>query len=238
MTKLENGVALESVLCHEGSYEEAQTRQQICELLALFYQKNWISGTGGGICAGIGDDQFLMAPSGVHKERVTPSDLFVVSGQTGDVVRAAQNPALRLSECAGIFRAIIQHRAAGAVLHSHSLSTVLVADLAPDSDRITLRNLEMLKGLRGGANTDLHVVPIVHNTPRECELVETIHAVLAVPAFSQTYGILVRDHGAYIWGADLWEAKRHAEAYHFLFEATVARANRMTYSTKMQTFPC
>ena len=31
--------------------------------------------------------------------------------------------------------------------------------------------------------------------------------------------MLVRDHGAYIWGADIWEAKRHTEVYHFLFEA-------------------
>jgi ribulose-5-phosphate 4-epimerase/fuculose-1-phosphate aldolase len=38
--------------------------------------------------------------------------------------------------------------------------------------------------------------------------------------------VLVRDHGAYIWGEDLWEAKRHAEVYHFLFEAIVARARR------------
>jgi ribulose-5-phosphate 4-epimerase/fuculose-1-phosphate aldolase len=38
--------------------------------------------------------------------------------------------------------------------------------------------------------------------------------------------VLVRDHGAYIWGEDLWEAKRHAEVYHFLFEAVVARARR------------
>ena len=34
-----------------------------------------------------------------------------------------------------------------------------------------------------------------------------------------------RDHGAYIWGADIWETKRHAEVYHFLFEAVLARAS-------------
>jgi ribulose-5-phosphate 4-epimerase/fuculose-1-phosphate aldolase len=33
----------------------------------------------------------------------------------------------------------------------------------------------------------------------------------------------VADHGAYIWGADVWETKRHAEVYHFLFEAILAR---------------
>jgi ribulose-5-phosphate 4-epimerase/fuculose-1-phosphate aldolase len=41
--------------------------------------------------------------------------------------------------------------------------------------------------------------------------------------FAASYAIAVRDHGAYLWGADPWEAKKHAEVYHFLFEAVRAR---------------
>ena len=41
--------------------------------------------------------------------------------------------------------------------------------------------------------------------------------------FAASFAILVADHGAYIWGDDVWEAKRHTEVYHFLFEAAVAR---------------
>jgi ribulose-5-phosphate 4-epimerase/fuculose-1-phosphate aldolase len=39
----------------------------------------------------------------------------------------------------------------------------------------------------------------------------------------RSYAIGVRDHGAYIWGSDVWDAKKHTEVYHFLFEATVTR---------------
>ena len=50
--------------------------------------------------------------------------------------------------------------------------------------------------------------------------------MLADERFAQSAAVIVADHGAYIWGEDVWEAKRHAEVYHFLFEATVARRNQ------------
>ena len=51
-------------------------------------------------------------------------------------------------------------------------------------------------------------------------------SVFADPRFSAARAVVVRDHGAYIWGDDVLEAKRHTEVYHFLFEATVARRGR------------
>ncbi len=206
--------------------DEEETRLRLCEFLSLFYDKGWVTGTGGGICAGVGQDRFLMAPTGVHKERVVPDDLFVVEGESGAVVHPPKNRVLRVSECGGIFRAIIRGRGAGSVMHSHGLPAVLAADLAHMSDRVVLRDLEMLKGIRGGVNTEPHAVPVIHNTAYESELLEQINATVTRAEFRHSYCVLVRDHGAYIWGEDLWETKRHAEAYHFLFEATVARARR------------
>lgn len=203
---------------------EASTRALLCEFLSLFYEKGWVAGTGGGICAGIDADRFLMAPTGVHKERVKPADLFVVDRRGGAVIRPPKNKTLRLSECATIFCLLINQRDAGSVMHSHGLSSVLAADLA-EADRVVFHDLEMLKGIRGVSNIDRHAVPVIKNTPREPELVGQIKAAIEDPDFAQSRCILVRDHGAYIWGADLWETKRHAEVYHFLFEATVARGH-------------
>ena len=202
---------------------DTPTRELLCELLRAFYVREWVSGTGGGICALDPDGNMLLAPTGVHKERVQPPDFFVIDPRDGSVVRPAADPSLRPSECNAIFRAAIAERDAASVMHSHSLSSVLAADLAT-GDHITIRDLEMLKGSRGLTNRDTHHVPVITNTPREFELTDQVEAALKDPRFDATYAILVRDHGAYIWGADLWETKRHAEVYHFLFEATVARA--------------
>ena len=207
-----------------GSAQE--TKELLCEFLRAFYQRVWVSGTGGGICALDPDGNMLLAPTGVHKERVQPADFFTIDVRDGSVVKQAEDPALRPSECGAIFRAAIHARQATSVMHSHALSSVLAADLAGDRDHVAIRDLEMLKGVRGVANRDTHLVPVITNTPRESELTDQVEAALKDDRFAAAHTILVRDHGAYIWGADLWETKRHAEVYHFLFEAIVARNRR------------
>ncbi len=201
----------------------SDTRELICELLRLFYDRGWVSGTGGGICAVEAPGRLLLAPTGVHKERVRPEDLFVVDPATGEVLERPADESLRPSECGDIFRAIISARGAGAVVHSHALEAVLVCD--DFDDAIVIQRLEMLKGIPGLSNTDKHLVPIVENTEREPELAADVERVLSDERFALAHAIGVRDHGAYLWGADPWEAKKHTEVYHFLFEAVHARAS-------------
>jgi|SRR5581483_3894412 len=198
-------------------------RELLCEMLRLFYSKGWVSGTGGGICALESPGRLLLAPTGVHKERVTPDDLFVVDASSGEVLEPPADPALRPSECGEIFRAIIAARGAGSVVHSHALAAVLACDLAPD-DALVIERLEMLKGIPNTTNTDRHMMPVISNTPREPELTSEVARVLKDSRFGNAQSIGVRDHGAYLWGTDIWEAKKHTEVYHFLFEALVARA--------------
>jgi methylthioribulose-1-phosphate dehydratase len=207
---------------------EQATRELLVELLRDFHVRGWVSGTGGGICGPAEDGGLLLAPTGVHKERVRTDEFFTVDPADGHVVRSPANDTLRPSECNTIFCLTHRERGAWSVVHSHALSAVLAGDLAADAgrDNLTIRDLEMLKGLPGVTNQDVHLVPVVHNTPREPELVEQLTAVFDDPRFASSYAVIVRDHGAYIWGADVWEAKRHTEVYHFLFEATVARRGR------------
>jgi methylthioribulose-1-phosphate dehydratase len=195
-------------------------------MLRLFYDKGWVAGTGGGICATTGPKTALMAPTGVHKEEVNPSDLFVVDPRHGAVIRPPRNRSLTVSECNPIFCTLINRRRAGSVMHSHALSSVLAADLAGDRDHVVMEGLEMLKGIRGVSNQAKHAVPVIHNTSRERDLLDEIRRVIEKSLFEESFCILVRDHGAYIWGEDIWETKRHAEVYHFLFEAVVARSER------------
>lgn len=195
-------------------------------MLRQFYAKGWVSGTGGGICSVSGRDQVLMAPTGVHKERVRPGDLFTVHSKNGRTIHSPRDRNLRRSECCPIFCEIIQKGAAGSVIHSHALSAVLAADLAAEGDPIVFHQLEMLKGIKGGTNRDKHTVAVIRNTPQEPELLGQIREVFERRDFDASFCILVRDHGAYIWGENAWEAKRHAEIYHFLFEAALARSRQ------------
>ena len=205
---------------------EQATRELLVELLRDFHARNWVSGTGGGICGPADSGGLLLAPTGVHKERIKPDEFFTVDPADGQVLRAPADRSLRPSECNAIFCMAARERGARSVVHSHALSAVLAGDLATSEDHLAIADLEMLKGIRGLGNRDTHLVPVIRNTPRESELVEQLAGVLADPRFAGTFAVIVADHGAYIWGDDVWEAKRHTEVYHFLFEAAVARRDR------------
>ena len=222
------------MVSNEAMTTEQATRELLVELLRDFHQRGWVSGTGGGICGPADDGRLLLAPTGVHKERIQSDEFFTVDPTDGRVVRTPANKSLRPSECNSIFCLTHRERGAWSVVHSHALSAVLVGDLAADAgqDHVAIRDLEMLKGLPGVGNQDVHVVPVVRNTPREPELVEQMTGVFADPRFGAARAIIVRDHGAYIWGDDVWDAKRHTEVYHFLFEATVARRGRHTEESR------
>ena len=187
----------------------------ICDLARSFYDLGWASGTGGGICIRSGD-AVVVAPSGVQKERMTPEQMFLV-GLDGSVTARPDDPSLRPSECSSLFLKAINRRGAGAVIHSHSINAVM-ATLLFDAE-FSVSHLEMIKGIEGMAYGDRLVVPIIENTARECDLAESLEA--AIEAYPQSHAVLVRRHGAYIWGRDWVRAKTHAECYDYLFHAAV-----------------
>ena len=45
--------------------------------------------------------------------------------------------------------------------HSHALSAIWAGDLAGDGGHVDIRDLEMLKGIRGLANGDVHRIPVI-----------------------------------------------------------------------------
>lgn len=201
----------------DGALEEAKAL--LCELLRQFYGLGWCTGTGGGIAFRIGEAT-LMAPSGVAKERVRPAELFELDADFQPTNLAALTNT-KISECAPLFRAIMERRGAGAVIHSHSVHLVLAMSLERAEPLLAFERLEMIKGIRGAGYLDRHAVPVIENTPRECDLLASLEAALDdLP--ENAHGVFVRDHGAYIWGRDPMEAKRHAECYDWLCQYRVA----------------
>jgi methylthioribulose-1-phosphate dehydratase len=195
----------------------------VCELCRLFYQLGWASGTGGGIS--IRDEHGVwMAPSGVQKERIEEHDVFLLAPRWDrvEVLEPARDPALRISECQPLFFNAYRTRAAGAVLHSHSIWAVLAARLAcPDGGpgEFVSKNLEMQKGLRGLGCFDELRVPIIRNTAREAQLCESMAEAMA--AHPDVDAVIVAGHGIYVWGSDWVQAKTQAECLDYLMRAAV-----------------
>jgi methylthioribulose-1-phosphate dehydratase len=190
-----------------------QYKELVCELARSFYGLGWVSGTGGGICVRDGD-RVVVAPSGVQKERMRPEQMFAIA-LDGSLLSRPDDAALRPSECSALFLKAINLRGAGAVIHSHSIHAVM-ATLLFDAE-FSVSHLEMINGIRGHAYGDRLVVPIIENTARECDLAGALEE--AILAYPETHAVLVRRHGAYIWGDDWVAAKTHAECYDYLFRA-------------------
>lgn len=190
-------------------------RALIVELCKQFYDQGWVSGTGGGISIRQGQKVY-MAPSGVQKERLQPEDLFELD-TNAQVIQAPSNPELKLSACAPLFYNAYRLRDAGAVLHSHSQNAMLATLIFDQVFRVT--HLEMMKGITGTGYHDVLEVPIIENTAHECDLADSMAE--AIVAFPQSYAVLVKRHGVYVWGRDWVQAKTHAECYDYLFGAAV-----------------
>lgn len=61
----------------------------ICSLCYQFYGLGWVTGTGGGISIKH-DNHVYLAPSGVQKELMKPTDMFVMDYQTREYIRRPQ----------------------------------------------------------------------------------------------------------------------------------------------------
>ena len=191
-------------------------KEVICYLLREFYRLGWCTGSGGGISIKDSDECLWMAPSGVHKEFVREEELFAVD-LTGNITEFPANSNLKISECTPLFLQAYKLRAAGAVLHSHSVNALLVSRLF--ETEFVCKDLEMIKGLVGHKNSEWCRVPIIENTEFECDLTDSLkNAIIAYP---RSHAVIVRNHGVYVWGPTWEKAKIHAECYEYLFKAIV-----------------
>ncbi|KAL2271216.1 hypothetical protein VTJ83DRAFT_587 [Remersonia thermophila] len=209
----------------------------IPSLCAKFWTLGWVTGTGGG--ASIRDNDLVyIAPSGVQKELMRPSDMYVLSleAQRGLADRRQRvylrsPPGGRPSQCTPLFLAAFTRRGAGCCIHTHSQWAVLVTLLleaeGPGRDReFRINNIEQIKGFGRGpgkaGNLGYHdtlVIPVIENTAHEEDLTEYLEE--AMEKYPDTYAVLVRRHGVYVWGENVHKAKTQCESLDYLFQLAV-----------------
>lgn len=179
---------------------------------ARFNALGWMRATAGNLSEVVGRDPLLLAvtASGRDKGELEPHDVAVVDA-TGASVDVAGLDTARPSAEAGLHARVAARTGAGAVVHVHTLNAVEAAHRWPDG--IELRDVEMLKAIGRAAHDDVVRVPVIANSQDMVELgdrFETVHDA-RVP------GVVVAGHGSYVWGADLRQARWHAEAFDWLF---------------------
>ncbi|GAO13991.1 uncharacterized protein UV8b_01929 [Ustilaginoidea virens] len=208
----------------------------IPSLCAKFWTLGWVTGTGGG-CSIRDKDLVYIAPSGVQKELMKNTDIYVLSLAAQEPTTPASRRYLRSpprhkpSQCTPLFLAAFARRGAGCCIHTHSQSAVLVTLLlearGPGRDALfEIDNIEQIKGFARGPGKagslgyhDTLRIPVIENTPHEEDLTEHLEA--AMEQHPDTYAVLVRRHGVYVWGDNVHKAKTMCESLDYLFQLAV-----------------
>jgi len=114
---------------------------------------------------------------------------------------------------------IAQETNAGVILHTHSIWNTL-ASLSEKDGGYAISHFEMLKGLQGiRTHEHTEVIPVLQNSQEMNSLGEELRKILRDE--SNPHGVLLKGHGLYTWGRDIFEARRHLEVLEFLFEVSV-----------------
>ncbi|KAF4638018.1 hypothetical protein G7Y89_g70 [Cudoniella acicularis] len=205
----------------------------IPELCRKFWTLGWVTGTGGGTSIRDNDLVYL-APSGVQKELMKSEDIYVLalSQQTDPKKRIylRSPPSLKPSQCTPLFIAAFTKRNAGCCIHTHSqwavLITLLLEQLPSNATLFEINNIEQIKGFGRGyqkqGNLGYHDtlrIPVIENTPHEEDLTESLEE--AMDKYPDTYAVLVRRHGIYVWGETVHKAKTQCESLDYLFQLAI-----------------
>src|SRR5215467_11395312 len=173
----------------------AKASESLAEIGRGFYARGWVLGTSGNFSAVISREPLRLAitSTGLDKGGLTPAQ-FLEIDNTANVVRGDGRPSAE----ALLHLAIVRSVNAGAVLHTHSVSSTVLSGTHTRHGGVALQGYEMLKGLAGVA-THKHRewLPILENSQDMAELADRVSRTLGQAGI---HGFLLQEHGLYTWG--------------------------------------
>ena len=191
---------------------------QLRECGQLFHSRGWSVGTSSNYSAVIpgSPHELIVTASGKDKGRLARED-FVRLGADGQPTVDGQ-PASSAETMLHVVLAA-DPVAAGSILHTHSVWGTLLSDRFYEQRGFEIEGYEMLKGLEGiKTHQTSHWIPIFDNTQDIPALAAEVKTMLQSEPEKISHGFLIRKHGLYTWGKDVFAARRHIEVYEFLFE--------------------
>lgn len=190
-------------------------RTSLAEITADFSRRGWFPGTSGNLSVRVSTTNqpllLVVSASGRDKASMTAVDFLLVDGS----LRPVEPGSVRPSSETVVHARIYEATGCGCVLHVHTVWNNLIAERFSSEGEVALRDLEMLKGLDIWEEAAEIRVPIVENL---FHLPALADAVVGRITDRRVPGVLIRRHGLYAWGANPFEAKRHVEAFEFIWE--------------------
>ncbi len=174
-----------------------------------FANRGWFPATSGNLSLRIGDAIAITA-SGKDKTQDTPEDFLLVDLQGNPAFPTQLKPSAETLIHTAIYEKFPH---VSAVFHVHTLENNLISSLYFKETRFKATGHELIKALgkwEEGAEVILPIVENHHHIP-------TLAAAVKEEIQGETPGVLIHNHGIYVWGDHAFAAKRHLEAFEFLF---------------------
>lgn len=174
--------------------------------------RDWFPGTSGNLSIKVTDSplQFLVTASGRDKRKRTPEDFLLVD----EFSQPLEDHQLKPSAETILHQRIYEKTDAGCSLHVHTVANNVVSELYADEGEMTFRQQELIKAFNLWEEDAAITIPIVPNYADLPRLAEAVANEIKPGVF----GVLIRNHGITVWGKNGFEAKKHLEAFEFLFE--------------------
>lgn len=200
--------------------QRQQAFAQLREIKTELAARGWFPATSGNLSVRVGDfapDRFAFAvtSSGKDKSKHSAEDYLIVDGAG----RPFEPTRLKPSAETLIHCEIYRLTGCGAVFHVHTVYNNIVSELYAERGSVPFQGVELIKAFNiweENTGIEVPILPNYADIPRIAALVEG-------KIDTRVPGIVLRNHGIYAWGANVFEAKRHLEAFEFLFEYAYKR---------------
>ena len=184
---------------------EREHRDDICRIGQLVFQKGWVAGNDGNITVRLDMERILTTPTGVSKGMMHPDDVIVVDRKGEKIYGRGE----RTSEIAMHLTIYDLRPDVRAVLHAHP----------PVATGFATAGRSLSEALPPEVVVGLGCVPLAgYGLPGSAALTEPL-----LPLIPKYDAVLMANHGAVCFGADLYQAYFRMETVeHFARIALVA----------------
>ncbi|HYG05069.1 MAG TPA: methylthioribulose 1-phosphate dehydratase [Stenotrophomonas sp.] len=174
-------------------------------------QAGWTPATSSNFSHRLDEQHAAITVSGRDKGRLVEDDIMVVDFD-GQPVGRQLRPSAETLLHTQLYR---RYPEIGCVLHTHSPVQTIASRLYAGQGHIRLEGYELLKAFEGNSTHEMAIeVPVFANTQDMNVLAAQVDALLDKQCM---WGYLIDGHGLYAWGRNMAEARRHLEAFEFLF---------------------
>lgn len=184
-------------------YREEQCREDIVRVGRMMYERGWIAGSDGNLSVRLDGERILATPTAMCKGRMGPEDLIVCDNQ-GNKLSGVRESTTEMAMHLAIYR---ERPDVQAVVHAHP----------PTATGFAVAGKPLNKGIMPELIVTLGSVPLAgYGLPGTPALVEGM-----LPFLGKFDALLLANHGAVAYGADLEQAYARMETIEHLARITL-----------------